>query len=109
MSARAPRSTLTSRSSGSSITRRYASTGGRVAEAEHPLVSPHRPDAPPDLVRQRLERQVLVGGGQRAGDGVAGPLVGLLGEEDVDCFLEPPAEQVVIAVEGHGPFGSLVK
>ena len=42
----------------------------------------------------------MVGGGEGAGDGVAGAFGGLDGEERVDGFFEPSVKEVFVAVEG---------
>ena len=54
-----------------------AAADPRMANAEHPLVAAHRAHAAADLVGQGLKGQAVIGRGQRAGDGVVGPL-GLL-------------------------------
>ena len=63
---------------------------GRVAHAEHPLVAADAADAAADLVGQGLEGELLVGGGEGAGDRVAGAGLALLLEEKVDRLLEAP-------------------
>ncbi len=74
---------------------------GRMADAEHPLIAAHRAHAAAHLVGQRLKAQAAVSGGQGAGDGLAGSLGGLDGQEDVDGFLETALEQVQVAFVGH--------
>ena len=76
---------------------------GRVADAEHPLVAAHAAHAAPHLVGQGLEAQAMVRFGQRTGDGLVGPLRCLRLQEDVDGFLEPAAQQVVVAVKRDEP------
>ncbi len=53
----------------------------------------------PHLVGQSLEAQAMVSFGQRTGNGFVGPLHRLRLQEDVDGFLEPAAQQVVVAVK----------
>jgi len=72
---------------------------GRVAHPEHPLVAAHAAHAAADLVGQRLERQPLIGRGQRAGNPVARALRRLGPEKNVDRFLKPPLQQVFITFE----------
>ena len=76
---------------------------GRMADAEHPLVAAHRAHAAPHLVGQGLEGQPVIGLGQRAGEALAGPVLRLLAQEDVDGFLEAAQEQVAVALVGHQP------
>jgi len=72
---------------------------GGVAHAEHPLVAADRADAAADLVGEGLEGQAVIGRRQGAGDGVAGASGLLHGQEMVDGFFKPPAEEVFVAGE----------
>src|SRR5262249_46852796 len=68
--------------------------------AKHPLVAAQAADAAADLAGQRLEGQLVVRGGQRAGEGVAGAGPALGGEEAVDGLIEAAPQQLLIAGEG---------
>ncbi len=76
-----------------------------MAHAEHPLVAADRAHAAPDLVGQGLEAQGLVGGGQGAGDGVAGAESFLDRAKLIDRLFEPPAQEPRIALERHQGLG----
>jgi hypothetical protein len=69
----------------------------RDAHAEHPLVAADGADAAADLVGEGLEGEAMVGGGEGAGDAVAGSVVGLVGEEAGDGLVEPAVEEVFVS------------
>ena len=72
----------------------------RMAGAEHPLVALHRPDAAPDLIGQGLEAELPVGLGQGARYAVAGAVLLLPCQKEVDRLLEPPLKEVDVAGVG---------
>ncbi len=78
---------------------------GRMAHAKHPLVAADRADAAADLVGQGLKAQGLVGGGQGAGDGVAGAEPLFDRAEFIDRFFETPAQETRVAFERHQGLG----
>ena len=55
-----------------------------MANAEHPLVAPHRTHTAPDLIGQGLEAQTMISPRQRAGNWIARPLLRLDGKKDID-------------------------
>ena len=74
-----------------------------MAHAEHPLIAAHGTDAAPHLVRQRLNAEPMIGGGQRAGNGVARPVLFLAAQKHLDRLLEAPLQQMGVALERDEP------
>ena len=71
----------------------------RMADPEHPLVAANRADTAAHLVRQRLERQCAIAGGEGAGYGGA-RAGGLLGcQEEIDGLLEAALQQCGVTGE----------
>ena len=70
-----------------------------MSHPEHPLIAADGADAASDLVGQGLEGEAMVGGREGARDAVAGSVVGLVSEEGGDGFVEPTAEEMVVAGE----------
>ena len=71
-----------------------------VAHAEHPLISPHRPDTAAHLVGQSLESEAVIGGGEGTAQGIAGALLRLSSQEGIDGFLKTAVEELLVALEG---------
>jgi hypothetical protein len=74
-----------------------------MPHAKHPLIATHRAHAAPYLISQRLEGEPVIRLSQGTGDGVARSFALLNGEKFIDGFLEPPLQQVFVAVEGNQP------
>ncbi len=74
-----------------------------MAHAEHPLVAPHGTDAAPHLIGQGLDAEAVIGGGQPAGDGVAGAVLFLTGEKHFDRLFEAPLQQMGVGLKGDEP------
>lgn len=72
-----------------------------MAHSEHPLVASDGADAATDLVGKGLEGEAMVGGGEGAGEAVAGAVLGLVGEKTGDGLIEAAVEEVFIAREGN--------
>ena len=70
-----------------------------MAHAEHPLVTAHGTHAAANLIGERLKGNALVNDGKRAGNGIAGAGGFLHLEKMLQCFLEPPLQQVFEAFE----------
>ncbi len=70
---------------------------GGMTDAEHPLVAADRADAAADLVGERLEPEVVIGGSERAGDAVGRRAP----EEDVNGFLEAAVEEMFVPGKRH--------
>jgi hypothetical protein len=71
-----------------------------VADAEHPLVAFARADASTHLVRERLEREMVVCLGQCAREGGVEAVASRGAAKRVDGLLETAAEEVRIALRG---------
>src|SRR5207244_4445549 len=72
---------------------------GGMTHPEHPLVPAHRADAAPDLIRERLKGEPMVGSRQGARQRVTRALGSLCGEKLVDCFLETAPQEMFAAFE----------
>ena len=71
----------------------------RMAHSEHPLIPAHRSHTAPDLVRQCLERQPMIGRGERARNCVVRPSGILHLQKNLDRLLEPPLKQMFVPFE----------
>ncbi len=75
---------------------------GGMPHAEHPLVPANRADAPAHLIRERLKRQALVGGGQPGGQRIRRAAGGRV-QEGVDRLPEAALEQLLVSPERNKP------
>ena len=72
-----------------------------MAEAEDPRVAPRGPHSVPHLVGEGLETERMVGGGERAGQGLVGALRVLRAEKPADRLLETPLQHAGETIIGH--------
>src|SRR5262245_38980884 len=75
----------------------------RGAYAEHPAIARGTAHTGADLVRECLERQSVMGGGQSAAKRIIGPVDRFLRQEQTHGFVEPPTEEPLYARIGHAP------
>jgi hypothetical protein len=73
---------------------------GGVSGAEHPLVAAYAAHAAAHLVRQRLESEGFVAGGEGARDGGTGAALRLRGQEEIDGLLEAALSRFEYPVKG---------
>ena len=75
-----------------------------MADPKHPLISPHAPHASPNLIRQGLKCQIVIGESQRAADGVAGALLALNVQKCIHRFFKTSASaDCYIPQTAHAP------
>jgi len=67
--------------------------------AEHPLIAAHRAHTAPDLVRECLKTQPMIGGGQRTTKPIAGAGYGLCLQKFADGLFVAPFQQHVESTE----------
>lgn len=72
---------------------------GGMPQAKHPLVATNRTHTATDLIGERLKAELMIGLGQRAGQGIARSLAGLCLKKRVDRLHKPAGQQVFIAPE----------
>lgn len=77
---------------------------GGMAHAEHPLIAAHGAHAAADLIGERLNRQPVIGHGQRAGNGIRRAVMLLHPEKGGDGLFKPAFQQMRVTMErNQGP------
>src|SRR5678816_2882386 len=75
-----------------------------VAGAEHPLIAAHGPNALAHLIGQRLERQSVIRGRERAGNGIVGPFFALGFQENRNRLWKTTLQKILVSREGGRSF-----
>jgi hypothetical protein len=74
---------------------------GGVPHPEHPLVASNGADRLADLVRQGLERELMIGGCEGGANPIGWTFLILNFKKYVDGFLEMATEEVFVTIEGN--------